>query len=375
MKTFSHTFVAVGALAAFAIGSAFGATPPRSAPDAANPAAERMDLTRGVQVASIYVEERSLRHYAGQTLWNTEGAELGSIRDFIVHPASNRIRYAVVSSGGVLGRIGNTLRLAPLEAIRRDSKSDRLAVDILHARWLQIPPVRDEDYVVDRFNLNATQHQELVQRFGAGDASGSQPRVTSRPASNDATQFEGLVRASEIRGKTVRTPEFTVGNIENIILDLNQGVAAALVDTSHGLMGTTAKYLVPLDRLAMGNTRQDPFTTTLTRADFDRAPPSDFGLSTRGSVKIERDNNPPAPTGRANAAVQSGGAMTVAARSVREALDNSTLARENVQVAEENGKIVLRGSVRSQQIKSDVEAAARRAARSGEVENRITIER
>jgi sporulation protein YlmC with PRC-barrel domain len=342
--------------------------------DAAPPPSARMDLTRGVLIASIYAEDRSLRHYAGQTLWNSEGAGLGTVRDFIVHPASNRLRYAVVSSGGILGRFGNSLRLVPFEVVRHDQENDRLVVDILHSRWLQIPPVRDADYEADRFPMNATLHQELTQRFGSAPSATAAP---DRPAAGNANEFEGLIRASELRGKTVRTSEFTVGRIENIIIDLDQGVAAALVDASRGLIGTTAKYLLPLERLTVENSRQDPLTTTLTRADFDRAQPSDYGLNPRSSAKIERaEDESPSPTGRASQVQAPQRAMTESARAVRQALDNNAaLARENIQVLAENGRIVLQGSVHSEQVKEEIEAAARRAAPNGDVDSRITVQR
>ena len=56
-------------------------------------------------IASPEAEKHGLRRYDGQKLLNTEGAELGTIKDLIVHPQTSRVRYVVVSSGGVLGGI------------------------------------------------------------------------------------------------------------------------------------------------------------------------------------------------------------------------------------------------------------------------------
>ena len=39
------------------------------------------DLSRGIYLASIDAEDRSLRRYAGQTMFNTEGAELGAVQN------------------------------------------------------------------------------------------------------------------------------------------------------------------------------------------------------------------------------------------------------------------------------------------------------
>src|SRR5688500_3062264 len=85
-----------------------------------------VDLTQGVFLPSLDVEDRSLRRYAGQRLLNTEGAELGTIKDFVVHPLSSQVRYLVVSSGGVLGGMGNSLRLVPFEVVRQRDRDNRL---------------------------------------------------------------------------------------------------------------------------------------------------------------------------------------------------------------------------------------------------------
>src|SRR5687767_13232908 len=99
-----------------------GTAPTVLATAPARDSAAGMDLAQGVYIATIDVQDRSLRKYAGQKIFNTQGAELGTIKDFIVHPASSRVRYAVVSSGGVLGGMGNSLRLVPTESIRRNTQ-------------------------------------------------------------------------------------------------------------------------------------------------------------------------------------------------------------------------------------------------------------
>src|SRR5678815_1200617 len=81
-------------------------TPSQSATIAAGPSnvitATPLDLAQGIYIAGIDVEDRSLRRYAGQKLYNSEGAELGTIKDFVVDPSSSGLRYLVVSSGGIL---------------------------------------------------------------------------------------------------------------------------------------------------------------------------------------------------------------------------------------------------------------------------------
>lgn len=341
------------------------------------------DLASGVFVASIDAEDRSLRRYAGRKLLNTEGAELGEIRDFVVHPPTSRIHYVVVSSGGVLGGMGNSLRLVPIEAVRITGPRDTFEVDILHSAWLQIPPISDENYVIDRFDLSPTHHQQLVQRFGVASRNdqlavrNDQPvgPVLATASPNDAT---GLIRASVLRGKAVRLGDRKVGDIENIILDLARGTAAALLDASGDFTGTTAKYLVPLSRLAFDSPRQDPIGTTLTRADFDRAAPSHWATTGVATATQPRMVEPVlTPTGRTSpsAAAPVSDDLTAAARIVRRAIDNDpTLVAERVQVRAEDGRIVLSGSVRNEITRNKLERAARQALPAGNIENQVIVE-
>jgi sporulation protein YlmC with PRC-barrel domain len=258
------------------------------------------DLTNGVYIASIDVADHGLRRYQGDKLLNSEGAELGSVRDFVVDPASSRVRYMVVSTGGVLGGMGNSLRLVPMEAVSRGRAANTLVVDILQSQWLQIPPVHDEDYIADRFNISAAQHGELVRRFGSAS---SNVRTSPTTSTAVATTGEvlGLIRASALRGRAVTAGQSRIGKVENIIFDVDRGTAAALIDSDGDFTGTTGKYLVPLNRLALTAASQ-PLTTTLTRADFDRATPSNLGPAINAAAPPIRTDEPPlTPTGRANA--------------------------------------------------------------------------
>lgn len=250
------------------------------------------DLTQGVYIASIDIENRSLRSYAGQKLWNTEGAELGTIKDFIVQPASSRVRYVVVSSGGVLG-MGNSLRLVPVDVLQWSEGQRGLAVDILQSRWLQVPAVSDLDYVRDQLRITPAQEREFVRRFG-GNRNEPSTAAETQPNEDDAG---GLVRASVLRGKTVQVDGRVIGNIENIIVDLEARSAAALLDSTGEFTGTHAKYVIPISRLTFEAPGQNPITATLTRAEFDRARPLAADIRDR-DIAPAGDEPPLAPTGR-----------------------------------------------------------------------------
>ena len=112
---------------------------------------------------------------------------------------------------------------------------------------------------------------QMVERYGSN-------AQVARPVTTTSSQGveTGLIRASTLRGRPVNAVDRKVGDIENIIIDLERGTAAALLDSSGAFTGTTAKYLVPLSGLTFAHPRQDALGTTLTRADFDRAVPFSF---------------------------------------------------------------------------------------------------
>jgi sporulation protein YlmC with PRC-barrel domain len=255
-------------------------------------ASAMVDLTQGVYIATSDVDAHGLRWYDGQKLLNTQGAELGTIKDLIVHPQSSRVLYLAVSSGGIAG-MGNSLRLVPVETVRRTNRG--LEVDILKGEWLQIPPVTDKNYVIDRFDISATQHQTMVQQFGGASRSNRPAAAVATNTPGTPAQYNGLIRASMLRKKNIRAEENqTVGEIENVIVDLERGTAAALVDAMGEFTGLRAKYVIPLSRLVMDNPKQDPIATTLTRADFSRAQAGNFAMiGTRAGAEP-----PLSPTGR-----------------------------------------------------------------------------
>ncbi|MEO5958780.1 MAG: PRC-barrel domain-containing protein [Opitutaceae bacterium] len=257
------------------------------------------DLAGGLYVASLDATDRNLGRYTGRKLLNTQNAELGEIRDFIVHLPSSRARYAVASTGGLLGRMGNSLRLVPLEALRRGRDGHTFVVEISQAAWLQIPPVADEDYVADRFNFSDEQHRGMVQRFGSVNTPGGNPPIVVATANGAEIAVTGLVRATQLRGKNVRSSDRPVGEIEEIVLDLDRGTVAALFDSAGEFTGTSAKYLVPLSRFAFTYPGLTPITTTLVREDFARAQPSVFApLPTAASSATPPHEAPLTPTGR-----------------------------------------------------------------------------
>ena len=80
---------------------------------------------------------------SGDAVVNRAGENLGKIEDFMLDVESGRIRYAVLSFGGVLG-IGNKLFAVPPEALAVDTDKKCLVLDVDRTK-LENAPGFDKD--------------------------------------------------------------------------------------------------------------------------------------------------------------------------------------------------------------------------------------
>lgn len=65
----------------------------------------------------------------GNKVVNTEGEQLGNIRDLMIDLDDAQIAYAVLSFGGFMG-LGDKLFAIPLEALQFDSKNKSVILDV-----------------------------------------------------------------------------------------------------------------------------------------------------------------------------------------------------------------------------------------------------
>jgi sporulation protein YlmC with PRC-barrel domain len=65
----------------------------------------------------------------GDKVRNWSGEDLGKIEDFMIDLGTGRIRYAVLSFGGVLG-MGSKLFAAPPEVLTIDTENECLVMDV-----------------------------------------------------------------------------------------------------------------------------------------------------------------------------------------------------------------------------------------------------
>lgn len=333
-----------------------------------------------LRIAPADIGERTLDRIVGQTLV-ANGQPLGRVADLAVEPRTSKVAYVVVSR--------------PDERSGQDELKlvDAGSVAFSNGRLSLARPG------VDFGGLPSID----VQAFTTGQIAWRAGQVASAKRLDGAADPAALVRAASLRRKVVRSGDYDVGRVEEIAVDFAERKAMALVIPSDEFSPANVIYMVPISRLSTMSVMRDPIMTSLTRADFEHAlPPGrgmDRALVPTGRTLSDRtkdlsgahqpsrtttDNEPLSDQPRETAAAANARAPVSAEPTLADATmvtavqralqNNDALAGEPVEVSTENGKIILRGSVRNELVRQKIATAARTALNGAEVENRLRVE-
>jgi sporulation protein YlmC with PRC-barrel domain len=406
--------------AAIAIG-AFCAGPTAFAADAK----VKTDETSRTEVSRSAAESPdrnlSVRHLLGKDVKDPAGQKLGDLKDLVVDAQSGRVIYGVVSAGGVLG-VGDKLHPVPFTALNCAEGAKDLTLAIDKAKLEQAPVFQKDDLAsldqADRRKQIFEYYGQSWEAFETGVSTALHRAAAN--LSGDNASARHLVYASWVKGKDIRSGDKDVGQVDDVLINFAGHSAAVLFDPKKDFANTTDKFVIPFNKLTIGAGEHDKITTTLTRADFERAEPitdasditssdnlirwskddslrsgdrsftlhkdsaatSDDNVATttprnenhgrdrlpavidHRAEKAERDAersavNPNPPVSKVRYALRSDKALAGSAK--------------HIDVVEENGKLVLRGTVATEDVKNQIEDTAEKAAEGWSVDNQITV--
>ena len=100
----------------------------------------------------------------GNKVVNTEGEQLGTIRDLMIDLDDAQIAYAVLSFGGFLG-VGDKLFAIPLEALMFDAKENEVILDV-DKEVLKNAPGFDKDRWPDNAQYEAGWLLDIYEYYG-----------------------------------------------------------------------------------------------------------------------------------------------------------------------------------------------------------------
>jgi sporulation protein YlmC with PRC-barrel domain len=178
----------------------------------------------------------------GMTVKNAQGENLGKIDDLIVDVNNERIYYAVLASGGIMG-LGGKLFAYPVSLFRPGADKDELALNVDKERLKNAPGFDKKSW--PEWGAGDKGYRSDVDKYFG-------PTVTAKSMPN-----ERLVRGSTLIGKDVDDREGKdAGEIKDMVVNLGTGrvhYAVLDVDTnwmkSDRLMPVSLKaFAFPADR-------------------------------------------------------------------------------------------------------------------------------
>ena len=325
----------------------------------------------------------------GREVFGSEGEKLGELDDFAVDPRSGKIEYVIVSSGGVLG-VGSTLRAVPVQAIQHGKAAGterRFTLEVNENRWKQAPIISKAPLAV----LGDDRRREDIAGFYGDSPAGDARRENANKDEKSIRAGVQLRLASELVGQEVRNGKQSLGTIDDMIVQLDNKSAAALLDPADALADADRRYIVPLNRLTWRN--EDALNTTLTSRNFTSATTtkdSSWGSEPAGYVNSvyiwtvysamttdgARSDERQAQTRVQSRDEDQGNrdAREVPVATIRRAVQDVD-GSGDVRVSTSGDTVVLSGTVFTEKVKDRIEERAERAGSGRDIDNRIRVVR
>jgi len=232
-----------------------GSTQASSNADRTHASTRANDNARNGANANAITEAHAMRasKIIGADVENANGDEIGEIKDMMVDTRNERVRYVVLSHGGVLG-IGDKLFAYPMSMVEtKGTDRDKLVMNV-NKEKLDKAPGFDKKSWPD-FASNSKYSGEVDKYYGA----------SSR---HDGEQAGTLVRASDLIGKNFDDSKGKdAGEIKDLIVNSNSGdVEYAIVDFDDSWAKQTDGKLVaiPLSNITVSGDKHDKLVIQTT---------------------------------------------------------------------------------------------------------------
>jgi hyperosmotically inducible periplasmic protein len=381
----------------------------------------------------------------GMEVKNYQDENLGTVDDLGVDLESGRVVQVILSSGGFIG-IGSSLSAVPPGALHHDTTAKVLHLNADKAKLASAPKFDADKWEestssnrlaaiyrhygeepafnfigqgetrrdVPRHQTDRNEADQRNQRDQATDSRNvvtrnddqtwDQPRSTSaRQAMIPSDRLGQVQRASKLIGMTVMNrQDETLGDVENLLVDLPSGRLVAVVLSSGGFLGMgDALSAVPPTALRFSADRAslqlDATKESLTSAPHfkanqwpDFAQPEQAGGvyrayqvepyfatntttaadNTQRNVRDRNDRNlTPLDQGSSPADIRT----TASIRKEIGAADKMSVNARNVKIITKDGKVTLRGPVNSAEEKRLIGEIANRIARAANVDNQLEV--
>lgn len=355
------------------------------------PTSQRADRLNGAAKASDII---------GMTVKNNQGEKLGKVEDLAVDVESGRIATVVLSIGGFIG-IGDTLAGIPPAAFHYDGSQKVLHLDADKEKLKSSPRFEMSKWSE---STDSNRLAEVYRHYGQEPFAQRSENTLSNDATNRTANASGqLEKASKVIGKAVKNLQNEkLGKVENLLLDLQAGRIVAMVISSGGFLGlgdelsavppAAFRFTADRDTLQLDASKemlsQAPHFKANQWPDFAepgyadsvyRAYRVEPYFSTNSSTASDntarnvrdRNDNTLTPFDQSNSPADR--ETTAQIRKEIMADKGMSVNAHNVKVITVNGRVTLRGPVKTAEEKAAIEAIAGRIAKSGNVDSQLEV--
>lgn len=210
------------------------------------------------QSSSAQVQARDVRasKLIGKEVENAQGENMGEIQDLIIDPVAQRVHYAVLSFGGVLG-MGEKLFAFPVSAFKASSDKDELVLNVPKDRLKNAPGFDKKDWP----DMSSNRYRGEVDKYFKSE------RAT--PVKSGAR----LMRASELIGKNVNDRAGKdAGEIEDLVVSMTNGqVRYVVLDFDKAWSPDDKMVALPLKALTFPREKGEDLVLNIPREKIDMA--------------------------------------------------------------------------------------------------------
>ncbi|MDX2186401.1 MAG: superoxide dismutase family protein [Opitutaceae bacterium] len=217
---------------------------------------KRMGGNQDAVKAAVHAQGQSARELIGQDVVDRAGNKLGEINDIVVNTKSGKAVFATIGTGGVLG-IGERVRAVPFSKLSQRADKE-LQLDVDGSRWTSAPQLKREEISV----LNDQRGGEIFNYYEV-------------KWNKDMAGPNTLAYATHLSGKDLMNSGQEVGDVEDVIVNLNNQRASLLIDPNDNFTRTNEKFVVSLNKVSGFGEGRDELMTQLSPDDFIRATPAD----------------------------------------------------------------------------------------------------
>jgi sporulation protein YlmC with PRC-barrel domain len=192
----------------------------------------------------------------GTDVKNAKGEDMGEIHDLMLDPVSQRVSYAVLSFGGVMG-LGEKLFAFPVNAFKASADKDELVLNVDKERLKDAPGFEKNNWP----DMNSGKYRSEVDRYHKSESAAA------------GKSGGRLMRASELIGKDVNDQAGKdAGEIEDVVVNMTNGqIRYVVLDFDKKWSPDDKLVALPMKALTFPRDKDGDLVLNIARDKIDMA--------------------------------------------------------------------------------------------------------